>query len=183
MKLVIWPGFPLLLMLIDGLASSPTSIYTTLSQRQINYPSTRTSSNNTRFPLEHRDLPSHFHNVFDIEDLGAGWVAMSHEIHAILPVDLAADPVADFYQSVVSICTAMVAQGAPLLPQGGTFRIGDLELAFDSTGSAATWTLIRAFADWMMLIGDRGFISTYTLWLTNYASGQAVRFRFNPRQG
>ena len=108
---------------------------------------------------------------------------MSQEVHAILPVDLAADTVVNFYQSVVSICTAMVAQGAPLLPLGGTFHIGDLELAFDSTGSAVTWTLIRAFADWMMLISERGLISTYTLWLTNYANGQSVRFRFNPRQG
>ena len=107
---------------------------------------------------------------------------MSQELQAILPVDLAADSIAEFYHSVVSICTAMVAQGAPLLSQGGTFRIGDLELAFDSTGSAVPWTLIRAFADWMMLIGDRGLISTYTLWLTNYASGQVIRFRFRPRQ-
>ena len=169
-------------MLIDILTSSPTSIYNTPSQRQINYPSSGISSNHSRFLLEHRDLPP-FHNLFDIEDLGAGWIAVSQEFQAILPMDLAADTVANFYHSVVSMCTAMVAQDTPSLPQGGTFRTGDLEFAFDSTGSAVTWTLIRAFADWMMLIGDRGFISTYTFWLTNYASGQVIRFRFKPRQG
>ena len=182
MKLVIWPSFPLLLMLIDGLASSPTSIYTTLSQRQINHASSRTSSDTPRFILERRDPPPHLHNSFDIEDLGAGWIAISHEFQAILPVDIAADTIANFYHSIVSMCTAMVAQGAPLVPQGGTFRLGDLQLAVDSTGSPVTWNLIRAFADWMMLIGDRGFTGCYTFWLTNYASGQAIRFRFYPRQ-
>lgn len=184
MKLVIWSSFPLLLItFIHGLTSRPTSKSNTRNQRQINHPSSKTSPLSSRSLLEHRDLPPHFHNIFDIEEIGAGWVAVSQEFQAIFPVDLAADTITDFYHSVVSICTAMVAQGAPSLSQGGTFRIGDLELAFDSMGSAVTWTLIRAFADWMMLIGDRGFISTYTLWLTHHASGQAIRFRFKPRQG
>ena len=183
MKPVIWPRFPLvLLMLIDILSSSPTSTHTSLGRGRINYPSSRTASNNPRFLLEHRDLPP-FHNLVDIEDLGTGWVAVSQEFQAILPMDLAADTLADFYHSIVSMCTAMVAQGTPSLPQGGTFRIGSLELVFDSVGSAVTWTLIRAFADWMMLVGDRGFISTYTFLLANYASGQVIRFRFKPRQG
>ena len=184
MKLVIWPIFPLLLllMLFDGLTASPTSIYTTVSQRQITYPNSGSTSNNPRSLLKRRD-PSGLDHLFDIEDLGGGWIAVSQELQAILPVDLAAETMANFYHSVVSICTAMVAQGAPLLPQGGTFTLGNLELAFDSSGSAVPWTMIRAFADWMMLTGDRGFISTYTFWLTNYASGQVIRFRFKLRQG
>ena len=181
MKLVIWPSISLLLMFIDGLTSSPTS-YTTLSQRQVNHASSRTSSDKPRLLLESRDPPPHLHNLFDIEDLGAGWIAVSQEFQALLPVDLAADTIANFYHSIVSMCTAMVAQGAPLPPQGGTFLLGDLRLAVDSIGSPVTWSLIRAFADWMMLIGNRGCIGSYTFWLTNYASGQVIRFRFHPGQ-
>ena len=127
-------------------------------------------------PLLLRDLPRSFPRLPLFEVIGAGWAAASLEYQAIYPSEGVDSLLADFYHSIVSMCMAMTASNAPLAPYGGIFISGGLELAFDSTTNPIPWSLLRAFADWMILTTDRGFTSTYTIWFTHAATGRAIRF-------
>lgn len=133
--------------------------------------------------LSRRDFPTSFRRVPVLEIIGAGWTAASLNHDYLYPSDDIDKLLADFYHSIVSMCMAMTASNSPPAPYGGTFSFGGLELAFDSTGNPIPWSLIRTFADFMLLTTDRGFSSTYTMWLTHVVSGQAIRFMLRVGQG
>lgn len=183
MLVVPMPSFVLLLLLWAGkIIAGPVSVDIPLKPTGSLTSHLAGPSVDPFLLLTERDLPFRFHNTLT-QDLGGGWSAASQEYQAILPIDQAADVLADFYHSIVTICTAMVAQNAPLVPQGGTFHRGGLEFAFDSTVTPVPWTLIRAFADWMLLTTDLGFVSTYRMRLMNVATGQVIRFILRAGQG
>ena len=134
-------------------------------------------------PLLRRDWPQPFRGVPLLEVIGAGWAAASFEHDFIYSSDDVDRVLADFYHSIVSMCMAMTASNAPLAPYGGVFKSGGLELAFDSTGNPIPWSLLRAFADYMLLTIDRGLNTTYTMWLIHLATGRAIRLMLRVGQG
>ena len=172
----------LLLMHIDALANpiSP-QIPSVLRRHGVDLQYSKLSSSHQGQLLQ-REWVSPIQPSAGFEELGDGWNALSQEYQAIVPSELAADALADFYHSIISICTAMIAQNAPPLLRGGTFAIGEFEFRFDGLGSSISWSLIRAFADFMLLTTDRGFTNTYTIWMTHLASAQVIKFimRLNP---
>lgn len=168
---------------IDRLTASPTPLLRVPSNQQLStYTQSRRSLNNHLLPLLQREIPIPL-GLPGVENIGFGWTAESSEYQAILPLAAAAEVLADFYHSIVTLCTAMIAQNTPLAPNGGIFHSGNLELLFNSTGAPVTWGLIRSFADWMLLTVDRGFLTTFTLWLTNIVTGQTIRFILRAEQG
>ena len=139
-----------------------------------------TDSTGSSTHLTPRELPFPVQQYY--QELNADWNAASQEAQALLPTHQSADLLADFYHSVLSMCTAMIAGNVPFAPYGGSFMYGALSLHFDSIGGAISWALVRAFADWMLLTTAHGFTSTYTLWLNNHATGHAVRFTLKAGQ-
>ena len=170
------------------------SIYTTrwsISATPLYLPSSQTVTYKTPSepvaghsrPFLRRDLPRTFSGVPFLQVLGAGWTAASYENYFMYPSEDLDKLLADFYHSIVTMSMAMTASNTPPAPYGGIFKNEALELAFDTTGNPIPWSLLRAFADFMLLTTDRGYSCTYTMWLTHVASGQAIRFILRLGQG
>lgn len=174
----------LLLFSATKLNASPTSMSFSSSNRTIiindDAAMISTDSTGSSTHLTPRELPFPVQQYY--QELNADWNAASQEAQALLPTHQSADLLADFYHSVLSMCTAMIAGNVPFAPYGGSFMYGALSLHFDSIGGAISWALVRAFADWMLLTTAHGFTSTYTLWLNNHATGHAVRFTLKAGQ-
>lgn len=168
--------WPLLLFSANKLTATPTPSSISSINKPFTFNESAWLSTEPPTHLTPREQP-YYHN------LGADWNAAPQQAQVILPIGQSAEILADFYHSILSMCTAMIASNIPAAPHGGAYIKGELALQFDSTEGGVSWAVVRAFVYWMLLNTQHGFTSTYTLWLTNYTTGHAIRFMLRAGQG
>lgn len=102
-----------------------------------------------------------------------GWTA-SVELHEpVAPSFWAAGAIANLYNKAIADCANFIALSTAPLAHGGTFRIGEIELAFEGN-APVPWELIKSLLGVVYEWANRGHVSTYTLWITNHT--QVFRF-------
>jgi len=100
-------------------------------------------------------------------DLGLpGWTAAVELFEPVAPSFWAAGAIANLYNKAIADCTNFIALSTAPLPHGGTFRIGEIELAFEGN-APVPWEVIKSLIGVLYEWANRGHVSTYTLWITN----------------
>jgi len=72
-----------------------------------------------------------------------GWTAAFELFEPVAPSFWAAGAIANLYNKAIADCTNFIALGSAPLPHGGTFRIGEIELAFEGN-AAVPWELMKS---------------------------------------
>ncbi len=96
----------------------------------------------------------------------SGWIAAVELFEPVAPSFWAAGAIANLYNKAIADCTNFIALSTAPLPHGGTFRIGELELAFEGN-APVPWEVIKSLIGVLYGWANRGHVSTYTLWITN----------------
>ena len=108
-----------------------------------------------------------------------GWSAAIEDYLPVAPSLYAAGAIAKLYTSIITDCTNFAAQNTAPLPNGGIFHIGALEFAFEGN-SPVPWEVIRGLVLTLYQLTARGFINTYTMWLTNNVQVYKFILRVGP---
>jgi len=96
----------------------------------------------------------------------SGWTAAVELFEPVAPSFWAAGAIANLYNKAIADCTNFIALSTAPLPHGGTFRIGEIELAFEGN-APVPWEVMKSLIGVLYEWTNRGHVSTYTLWITN----------------
>ncbi len=96
----------------------------------------------------------------------SGWTAAVELFEPVAPSFWAAGAIANLYNKAIADCTNFIALSTAPLAHGGTFRIGEIELAFEGN-VPVPWVMIKSLLGVLYEWAKRGNVSTYTLWITN----------------
>ena len=109
--------------------------------------------------------------------LAPGWSAALEEYLPVAPTIFAAGAIAKLYKAIIGDCARFAAQNAAPLAHG-IFRTGALEFAFEGN-APVPWAVIEGLVQLMYAFTSKGYVNTYTVWITN----SQLAFRFILRVG